>query len=202
MDPENAHIVMDNIQGNTLDVIWTKMSWWESFKLALQLRFFVKRLRSFTLRSLGSLETGICRSFWLDDQFGFPPFSRRTQLNHFLRYWTNFAQTERTPFQWFLSNLRGGIPRGSRFVFTHHQLTPRNLLVSPSGRLWLLGWDLAGFYPECFEYAAMYNFDIPQDWGYLARFRWFLFTVISAGYYEADARFLRSVRSIFTKYLY
>lgn len=200
-DQQNDYIIMDRIQGNTLDVIWTKLSWWESFKLALQLHFAVKSLRSRICYTLGSLVTGKCRSFWLGDQLGLRSNATRAELSHFFRYWIGFAQTKRLPCQGLSSNLCKGIPRGSRFVFTHHNLTPRNLLVSNSGQLWLLGWDLAGYYPESFEYAAMYNFDIPKDWGYLARFRWFLFTVISAGYYEADARFLQFVRSVLTRHM-
>ncbi|KAL3446047.1 hypothetical protein BJX65DRAFT_279958 [Aspergillus insuetus] len=55
------------------------------------------------------------------------------------------------------------VPRTiEQFILTHHDLTPRNLLDSPSGQLSILDWDLAGFYPISFEYASMYNFNIPQ----------------------------------------
>jgi hypothetical protein len=86
------------------------------------------------------------------------------------------------------------------FVLTHHDLTPRNLLVCPSGRLSLLDWDLAGFYPVTFQYASMYNFNIPQDGGLMARLRWHLFAWIGVGYHEADARLLRNMRSKFTRF--
>ncbi|KAJ0420233.1 hypothetical protein BJY00DRAFT_141182 [Aspergillus carlsbadensis] len=85
------------------------------------------------------------------------------------------------------------------FILTHHDLAPRNVMVSPSGQLSLIDWDLAGFYPVRFEYAAMYNFHVPQDWGPMARWRWHLFAWIAVGYYEADARLLRIMRSKFTR---
>ena len=86
------------------------------------------------------------------------------------------------------------------YVLTHHDLAPRNLLLSPSGELWLLDWDLAGFYPIYFEYASMYNFIIPHTWGLFARWRWYLFTWIAAGSYRRDYEALASMRSRFTRF--
>ena len=86
------------------------------------------------------------------------------------------------------------------FVLTHHDLTPRNLLISPSGQPSLIDWDLADFYPISFAYACMYNLNIPQDWGLMARLRWHLFAWIAVGYHEADSRLLRNMRSKFTRF--
>lgn len=86
------------------------------------------------------------------------------------------------------------------FVFTHHDLAPRNILLAPSGELWLLDWDFAGFYPIYFEYASMQNFDMPKEWNVWARLRWYLFTWIAVGRYEQNARMLRHVRSKFTQF--
>ncbi|PYH36336.1 phosphotransferase family protein [Aspergillus neoniger CBS 115656] len=86
------------------------------------------------------------------------------------------------------------------YVLTHHDLVPRNLLLSPSGELWLLDWDLAGFYPIYFEYASMYNFIIPQAWGWFARWRWYLFTWIAAGSYRRDYEVLAYMQSRFIRF--
>ncbi|KAL3485385.1 hypothetical protein BJX62DRAFT_243032 [Aspergillus germanicus] len=92
------------------------------------------------------------------------------------------------------------VPRTiEQFILTHHDLTPRNLLVSPFGQLSILDWDLAGFYPISFEYASMYNFNIPTAWGLMAQLRWHVFVSIAVGYYEADGRLLRNARSEFTR---
>jgi serine/threonine protein kinase len=86
------------------------------------------------------------------------------------------------------------------FVFTHHDLAPRNLLLTPSDELCLLDWDFAGFYPIYFEYASMQNFDMPKEWSVWARLRWYLFTWIAVGRYEQNARVLRHIRSKFTRF--
>lgn len=40
-------------------------------------------------------------------------------------------------------------------VMCHMDIHPHNLLVDDSGKLWLIDWDCAGFYPESFEYACL-----------------------------------------------
>ncbi|KAJ5114458.1 hypothetical protein NUU61_000217 [Penicillium alfredii] len=90
-------------------------------------------------------------------------------MEHFFRFWINFTSMRKamqTAHQREMSTPEHQmLPTGS-FVFTHHDLAPRNILLSPSGELWLLDWDLAGFYPIYFEYAAMQNFRMPQHWGF------------------------------------
>lgn len=71
-------------------------------------------------------------------------------------------------------------------VLTHHDLAPRNLMVDSSRRLWLVGWDYAGWYPPYFEYAAMHKFHAPETWGRLDRRRWNLFAWIATGSYGKE----------------
>ncbi|EGC46060.1 conserved hypothetical protein [Histoplasma capsulatum var. duboisii H88] len=78
------------------------------------------------------------------------------------------------------------------FVFTHHDLAPRNILLDKSNHLWLVDWDIAGWYPCYFEYAAMHNF-IPEGWTRLARMWWNLFTWIAAGRWESESNELLHV---------
>lgn len=56
------------------------------------------------------------------------------------------------------------------FVFTHHDLSPRNIMLE-GGNLWLVDWDLAGSYPPTFEHAAMQNIIPPAEWSWFVRWR-------------------------------
>ena len=40
-------------------------------------------------------------------------------------------------------------------VMCHMDVHLHNLMVDDSGKLWLIDWDCAGFYPEFFEYVCM-----------------------------------------------
>ncbi|KAK6821686.1 hypothetical protein RU639_007854 [Aspergillus parasiticus] len=202
-----AYTIMDWVEGSTLDVVWKEMSWFMTIKLGLQLHRFVKILRSVTSPTAGSLATGKCRSFWLEDLYGLPANSGPAEFAHFFRFWTNFMSIRRA----MQASKQPQVPDSpdfivgvsmtiEPFVLTHHDLAPRNLIVSPSGQLSLLDWDLAGFYPVTFEYASMYNFNIPDDWGLMACLRWHLFVWIGVGYHEIGARLLRIMRSKFTRF--
>ena len=43
-------------------------------------------------------------------------------------------------------------------VMCHMDVHLHNLMVDGTGKLWLIDWDCAGFYPEYFEYVCMKNY--------------------------------------------
>jgi Phosphotransferase enzyme family len=199
----NAYCVMERIHGSTLEDAWTKLGWFRTVQLALQLRRFIRLLRSVTSSTAGSLATGDCRSFWLEDRYGLPARSSPGDLTSFIQFWVGFTSMRKAMEAAAHVSVdpkrrRPLIPE--TFVFTHHDLAPRNILLASSGQLWLLDWDYAGFYPVPFEYASMQNFDMPQDWDLFARLRWYLFTWITVGRYEQHAHVLRQIRSKFTRF--
>lgn len=195
--------IMERIPGDTLEIMWSRLSWFTTIKLSLQLRHFVQCLRSLTSSTAGSLATGQCRSFYLEDRFGLPARSSPEDITYFIRFWVGFVsirQAIKAATQVPVEP-KGRIPPTAKtLVFTHHDLAPRNLLLDPSGQLWLLDWDFAGFYPIYFEYASMQNFQMPQDWNLLSKLRWNLFTRTAVGWYRQDARVLEQIRSRFTRF--
>jgi aminoglycoside phosphotransferase (APT) family kinase protein len=40
-------------------------------------------------------------------------------------------------------------------VLTHQDINPRNIIVGTDGRIWMLDFGWAGYYPPWFEYVAM-----------------------------------------------
>lgn len=166
-------------------------------------RQFILKMRSITSPTAGSLVTGECRSFWLEDHFELPASATPNDISAFLAFWTDFKSIRQEIKK---SNHEHSALRGSsclqpgKLVFIHHDLAPRNLVLHPSGEIWLIDWDLAGFYPHYFEYAAMDNFMVPRDWGVLSRFRWYLFTWIAAGRSEKESRLLWIARSKFQRF--
>jgi hypothetical protein len=43
-------------------------------------------------------------------------------------------------------------------VFTHGDLSMRNIIFGRDGRIWLVDWDWSGFYPPWFEYVSMVQY--------------------------------------------
>lgn len=199
----NAYCIMERIRGTTLEEIWMKLGWFITIKLALQLRCFINLLRSAKSSTAGSLSTGECRSFWLEDHYGLPARSGPEYVTSFIQFWVNFTSIRKAieaATQGSVDPKRRISSVAQTFVLTHHDLAPRNILLDTSGHLLLIDWDYAGFYPIYFEYASMQNFHTPQDWDLFTRLRWNLFSWIAVGRYEQDARVLRQIRSKFTRF--
>ncbi|KAL4936634.1 hypothetical protein BDV06DRAFT_216519 [Aspergillus oleicola] len=112
-----------------------------TIKLALQLRRFVKIPRSVTSPTAGSIVTGECRSFYLENRYGLPAHSGPAEFAHFFRFWTNFINPRRAvqeAKQLQAPGLDSPVPLTIKsFVLTHHGLAARNLIVFPSDELWL-----------------------------------------------------------------
>ncbi len=201
---DESYLVVELITGTSLEEAWPRLGWFTTIKLALELRHFVSKLRSQRSPSAGSLVSGACRSFWLEDWFGLPAHASPTAVSSFIEFWCAFVSIPRamrraakrvksTPTTWVP-------PVPKAFVLTHHDLAPRNMQLDDAGQLWLLDWDLAGWYPEYFEYAAMYNFLALCKWPWLARLRWHLFTYISVGGYPKEERLLSRIRDKFSRF--
>ncbi|KAG6018013.1 hypothetical protein E4U54_007809 [Claviceps lovelessii] len=73
-------------------------------------------------------------------------------------------------------------------------------LTTGEWQLWIIDWDCAGFYPEFFEYAGMFNFIPCSSWTKSAMLRWKVFAWIAGGFYNKERRMLERIRSRFTRF--
>lgn len=59
----------------------------------------------------------------------------------------------------------GATPRHEQIIFTHGDLVPRNIMVRNGGIVSILDWEMAGFYPEYWEYVKGHFFtDYEHPW--------------------------------------
>ncbi|KAL7619784.1 hypothetical protein AAE478_010326 [Parahypoxylon ruwenzoriense] len=196
---EVFEFVQARIHGQNLMVLWPDLGLLSTIRLAFQLRGMVRRMRTATSPTAGSLGTGLCRSFWIDnDRYGIPRHASPAVISSIVNFWHNLVsfrrEVSKTPEEHRESCLQ---PTASEkeFVFTHHDLAPRNIMLeSGTGTLWLVDWDDAGFYPAYFEHAAMHNFIPPVEWTRFARWRWRLFAWIATGSYRGKWPMLAEVR--------
>lgn len=201
------YMVMQYVCGRALTDAWPTLGWLTTIHLALVLRRYVRAMRTLQSPTAGSLATGSCRSYFLKDYFGLPAHARPCDIQSFIDFWAAFVSM-RHDFQRARKGVRSRplswVPRAddASLVLTHHDLAPRNLLLDNSGKLWVLDWDFAGWYPQFFEYAAIYNFRELHEWSFLCRLRWHLFVLASCGYYMSELRVLTSAQSKFTRFGY
>ncbi|KAI0438149.1 hypothetical protein F4803DRAFT_535956 [Xylaria telfairii] len=147
-------------------------------------------MRSQTNPTAGSLGTGIARTFWLGgDAYRVPPRASSQTIMSLVNFWRNvgsFTREAKKTKEQHESARVGPLSLSQSLVFTHHNLTPRNLMVDLAGDLWMVDWDCAGWYPPFFEYAGMYNFRRPNSWGWMGMLRWKCFTWIATGFYPRE----------------
>ncbi|KAK0739463.1 hypothetical protein B0T21DRAFT_329332 [Apiosordaria backusii] len=194
------------IHGPTLESCWPDLSLFTTVRLAIQLRGMVQKMRTVTRPTAGSLGTGACRSFWLEEFYGIPPHASAAVVGMVVNFWCGFQSYGRERRKTLEEHRRscergvvtGDDDRGKDLVFTHHDLAPRNIILEQGTKnLWLVDWDESGFYPRYFEYAGMRNLEYPPEWGWYGEWRWKIFCWIVAGFrwYDREAEMLKEIRN-------
>ncbi|KAI9666807.1 MAG: hypothetical protein M1831_001583 [Alyxoria varia] len=65
----------------------------------------------------------------------------------------------------YADTLLSMLPRSSVSAFTHGDVAPRNIMVDESGHITgIIDWELAGWYPDYWEYANIWKPSGDQDW--------------------------------------
>ncbi|RDB18663.1 hypothetical protein Hypma_014698 [Hypsizygus marmoreus] len=151
------YAVMEYIPGDTLEMRWDSLE--ESMRMSVveQLGGYLRQLR--TLENFSSVPGPVDRTPCCGRWFGLfdaGPFETYDDLIAWLNRKRDASRnTTHEPFT----------TEGYKLVFTHQDLAPRNMILDKSNRLWVLDWELAGWYPSYFEYACVRSsvLPIPKD---------------------------------------
>jgi hypothetical protein len=198
----STYLIMDRIHGVVLEESWSQYGWAKTLRLALQLRRYVHAMRTCTSSTAGSMARGTCDSIWLDDFYKLPPHASPKAITSFLRFWLQYVppHLKGSEFNGCVKARPYVPPTPTKFVFTHQDLAPRNLIVDRDGNLWILDWDHSGWYPSYFESVSMQNFHVRSGWSRTARLRWWIFSWISAGIKERERETMKFVRWKFIRW--
>jgi len=154
-------IVMDYIPGPTLAHVWPTLSTWRKIRVAFTLRRYIRQLRRLKASAttppgpLSAQGARICVSPIFGSIFLHRgPFATYPEFSAFFN--------ERHQIAMDNEKLRRDEPsRNDLFddseplVLTHQDLNLRNIIVGEDGRLWIIDWAWAGYYPPWFEYVTM-----------------------------------------------
>lgn len=158
-------IVMEFVQGSTLDAAWTSYNSAEKQRVVTQLKDYMRQLRSLEGSFIGAADKTHCEDqfFTNDDDCTYGPFSSEADFNagliaairaHGDNAWHSMVIG-------FLQQL----PTNHRILFTHGDLMPRNIIVQGSEVVAILDWEMSGFYPEHWEYVkTMFWSDFASFW--------------------------------------
>lgn len=101
-------------------------------------------------RPVGAID-GLARDLRQAGDYFDGPFRSESDFNHFV---LDFLQGTRPLIR---STLADALNTRSRIVFTHSDLSPRNIIVKDGLVQGLLDWDYAGWYPEYWEYVKFFD---------------------------------------------
>lgn len=153
---QETEILMDFVDGECLEEAWMSMNTKQKRNIADQIRHVLEIMRQATSsqRSIGAFDGPAhdCRQF--SDYYG-GPFDTEAEFNDFV---LDFLRGTPSVIR---DTIEDAFGTNSRIVFTHGDLTPRNIIVKGDRLQALLDWEYAGWYPEYWEYVKF--FDRPTD---------------------------------------
>lgn len=167
--PAGCAMLSDLVPGEPLSDVWADLSDAEKCSMVAQLREQMARIRACTQPYIGRinnrptrniydrLPTTYCGPFASEEEFDNWCVDRVPVgffgLSH--RKWSRWLEKERRK-------------SSGKFVLTHGDLSPRNILVKDGKITGIVDWERSGFFPEYAEYAfAMklcHNFQSTEKW--------------------------------------
>jgi aminoglycoside phosphotransferase (APT) family kinase protein len=158
--PEEQTILMDFVEGDTLESVWPTLSESEKESIARQLGQFISSMRSGRQDEvyIGAINGPArdCRRF--SDYTG-GPFTDETSFNAFVC--NLYKQCPKPIRDAFIASMR----TDHAIRFTHGDLSPRNIIVKDGKLQAVVDWEFAGWYPEHFEYVKFFECTTDnKDW--------------------------------------
>jgi len=143
-----GYIVMDYVNGRSLDSCWDQLEAKVQIDIVNQVAYMVNRLQAKHFTSPSVIGGGVSRGYYFSD-FGAGPFTTKKDFEK----WFNWKLALSKQFQ----RAAADVPpiQYSRFVITHCDITPRNLILDAQGQAWLIDWGCAGIYPPIFEATTL-----------------------------------------------
>ncbi|KFY23330.1 hypothetical protein V493_05911 [Pseudogymnoascus sp. VKM F-4281 (FW-2241)] len=141
-----ASIHMSYVPGETLETAWPTMSLDQKQDVALQLRAIID-----TMRSLPSDDNAFRSCSGAYDVYTGGPFVDEQSFNDFV------VDIPKSAPKVIREGLRARLPCNHRAVLTHGDLSPRNIMVHNNRITGLLDWEVAGWFPEYWEYIKFFE---------------------------------------------
>ncbi|GAW24519.1 hypothetical protein ANO14919_141060 [Xylariales sp. No.14919] len=167
-DDESGHtrIIMEFIDGVELEEAWDAYSVTEKESVITQLRGYMEELRQIKGTFIGAVDGSWCDDHFFDgDCGGYGPFKDEDDFNAGI---VKALKQGKSPVPTHISmtcEMFLEVMKGHEIVFTHNDFAPRNILVQGSKVVAVVGWELAGYYPDYWEYCkAMRRPDWHSGW--------------------------------------
>ena len=153
-------ILMEKIEGTRLDRLWPSFSPLQRLQVAWTLRGYILELREASANyycchipgPMADTPQQCCGAGALFSNRSVGPFEGIRQL---LDYFSRWPENNGPRFDISYES--------QPLVLTHGDLSMRNIIVGCDGKLWLVDWEWAGFYPQFCKSIAMKSTALNDD---------------------------------------
>ncbi len=154
---------MDYVEREELRHVWDKLKPQERCSIVEQLRGHMEQLRSIKGSFIRSIDGSYCEDqVFTDDLGAYGPYEDQKSFHEGI---IKALRTSRDgPDTEMVADFIRALPQHS-IVLTPSDFTPRNILVDQGKIVAILDWEMAGYYPEYWEYVkAYYRPDWNSSW--------------------------------------
>ncbi|KAJ5170374.1 uncharacterized protein N7500_003157 [Penicillium coprophilum] len=171
MDGGEAFIYMEYLQGQTLERAWDSIDGNHRISICHELRKVVDAIRQIKQDPLDPFIGTVSRNHPLYDRTFHVnylseagPFASVREFHD----WFTFLHLRRVPDPYLVSQepFRSGLPDNSDIVFTHGDLHPSNIIITPTYHVCgIIDWEQSGWLPSYWEARkAQYTASWESEW--------------------------------------
>lgn len=163
-DKEYGIIFMEYIQGESLESAWPSLQDEDKENVLAQLRDYMHQLHQVEGEFIGSVDRSVCNDqLFANREHDYGPYENEDAFR--LGIGQSLRACDANSFTQIAINMVNAMPKTERIVLTHGDFVPRNILVREGNVVAIVDWEMAGFYPEYWEYAKAHFFaDYEHPW--------------------------------------
>ncbi|KAK3322757.1 kinase-like domain-containing protein [Apodospora peruviana] len=161
----NGYIFMEYVDGQPLDQAWERLNSVQRKGIVDQLRGCLGELHAVSGSFIGSVDRSICNDQLFENcESPYGPYADEAAFRKGMAQSLRACGADPTWTDVVIGFI-DAIPTGRRIVLTHGDFVPRNILVRDGRVVAIVDWEMAGFYPEYWEYAKAHFFaDYQHPW--------------------------------------
>ncbi|EGX48746.1 hypothetical protein AOL_s00079g385 [Orbilia oligospora ATCC 24927] len=161
---QKTHLVMEYIEGDCLEDVWEDFGLEKKEDIISQLKRILDELRSLEGTFIGCVDHTHCEDvLFSETETPRGPYSSEEEFSQGII--DTLLEKEATAFPRLVCEMVQDILKGHKIVLTHGDFLPRNILVKDGKVVAILDWEMAGWYPEYWEYTKiMYRPPYLKSW--------------------------------------
>lgn len=162
--PQFSLLATEFIHGRSVRACWSELGIFTKLRLIWTLRGYIAQLRTLRRAIPGPVDpSSKCAGAHFSDD-GNGPFTSHESL---ISWWNRMLALAKQCYgiRKVNENIKPFVASGP-LVFTHQDLGLNNLFLGDDGRLYVVDWEWAGFYPLFMEYLGIQKYEEAMPWLY------------------------------------